>query len=119
MIGDFTWWEAQSDAEAKGGHVATPNTQEEFDTIAKLGSDSGLVFMWLDAYVNDVSQWGEITWVTGESIGYTNWYHDEPSGGDEAYLAMFCRYGKWYYNDTANAISEYSGKKGYVLQIDE
>ena len=119
MVGDFSWWEAEQDAEERGGHIATPNTEEEFNTIAKLGADSGLVFLWLNAYVDDVSEWSSASWISGGSIGYAPWYSGEPSGGDEYYLAMFSVNGTWYLNDTANVVSEYSGKKGYVLQIDE
>ena len=118
-MGNFTWWEAHADAEERGGHIATPDTQEEFDTIAKLGTDNGMVFLWLNAYVDDVSEWDSASWMSGGAVGYTNWYSGEPSGGDEYYLAMFSVNGTWYNNDTANSVSEYSGKKGYVLQIDE
>ena len=119
IMGNFTWWEAHADAEERGGHIATPDTQEEFDTIAKLGADNGMVFLWLNAYVDDVSEWDSASWKSGGAVGYTNWYSGEPSGGDEYYLAMFSVNGTWYNNDTANSVSEYSGKKGYVLQIDE
>lgn len=51
-------------------------------------------------------------------MNYCYWYPGEPSGGDEYYLAMFNVNGYWYYNDAANVISEYSGKRGYILQID-
>ena len=96
-----------------------PNTQEEFDTIAKLGSDNGMVFLWLNASVGDVSDWDSAYWENGDSVGYLNWYPGEPSGGEEYYLSMFSVDGTWYNNDAANTVKEYSGKKGYVLQIDE
>ena len=119
IMGNFTWWEAQADAKERGGQVAMPNTQEEFDTIAKLGSDNGMVFLWLNASAGDASAWDSAYWENGDPVGYYNWYPGEPSGGDEYYLAMFSVDGTWYYNDAENSVSEYSGKKGYVLQIDE
>ena len=106
-------------ANAAFAGTAESNRQEEFDTIAKLGADNGMVFLWLNAYVDDVSEWDSASWKSGGAVGYTNWYSGEPSGGDEYYLAMFSVNGTWYNNDTANSVSEYSGKKGYVLQIDE
>ena len=119
IMGNFSWWEAYADAEERGGQMAMPNTQEEFDTIAKLGSDNGMVFLWLNASVGDVSSWSSAYWETGDPVGYYNWYPGEPSGGEEYYLSMFSVDGTWYYNDAANTVKEYSGKKGYVLQIDE
>jgi hypothetical protein len=118
VIGDYTWWEAKADAESRGGHIATISTEEEFNLCAKLGADSGMVFLWLDAYVNSVEDWSSASWLTGESMNYVAWYPGEPSGGDEAYLAMFSVNGTWYYNDTANVVTSYSGKRGYILEID-
>jgi hypothetical protein len=51
-------------------------------------------------------------------MDYIHWYSGEPSGGDEYYLAMFSVNGTWYYNDVANVVSSYSGKRGYILEID-
>jgi hypothetical protein len=118
VVGDYTWWEAKEDAESRGGHIATISTEEEFNQCAKLASDSGLVFLWLDAYVDTVDDWSSASWLTGESMDYIHWYSGEPSGGDEYYLAMFSVNGTWYYNDVANVVSSYSGKRGYILEID-
>lgn len=118
IVGDYTWWEAQDDAAARGGHVVTINSEEEFSKCAALGESNNLVFMWLDANVDSVDQWDVVSWRTGESMDYTCWYPGEPSGGDEYHLSMFLVNGNWYYNDAANVVSEYSGKKGYILEID-
>lgn len=99
--------------------MAITDSEEVFNLCGKLGSDSGMVFLWLDAYVDNVDEWWtNAYWMNGEIMNYCYWYPGEPSGGDEYYLAMFCVDGYWYYNDTANAVSEYSGKRGYILQID-
>ena len=118
-MGNFSWWEAQADAKERGGQVAMPNSEDEFSKIAKLGDDNNMVFLWLNASVADVSGWESAYWENGDPVGYTNWYEGEPSGGDEQYLSMFKVNGAWYYNDAENTVNEYSGKKGYVLQIDE
>lgn len=118
IVGDYTWWEAQEDAASRGGHVVTINSEEEFNRCAELAGNNNMVFIWLDAFVNSVDQWDTALWQTGESIDYTCWYPGEPSGGDEYYLSMFCVRGTWYYNDAVNSVSEYSGRKGYILEIE-
>lgn len=118
IVGDFTWWQAHEDALARGGHVLTISSADEFSKAASLANSYGLVFMWLDAFVNSPDQWETISYQTGEPIDYVAWYPGEPSGGDEAYLSMFKVNGTWYYNDAVNQVNEYSGKKGYILEID-
>lgn len=118
IVGDFTWWQAHEDAQTRGGHVLTVSSADEFNKAATLANSYGLVFMWLDAFVNSPDQWETISYQTGEPIDYVAWYPGEPSGGDEAYLSMFKVNGSWYYNDAVNQVNEYSGKKGYILEID-
>lgn len=118
IIGDFTWWEAKADAESRGGHIVSINSEEEFNQCAKVASDSKLVHLWLNAYVNDVADWSSTSWLNGDAFSYTPWLSGEPSGGDEYYLSMISVNGTWYYNDDANAISDYSGKRGYILEKD-
>ena len=118
VSGNYTWWEAKADAEAKGGHILTVTSEEEFNKAAQLADANGLVFMWLNMNVNSVDDWDVSTWGTGESMNFTAWYPGEPSGGEETYLSMFKVDGSWYFNDAANSVSEYSGKKGYILEID-
>lgn len=118
ITGDYTWWQAKEDAEAKGGHMLTVTSEEEFLKAAQLADAHGLVFMWLNMSVNSVEDWDVSSWGTGESMDYTAWYPGEPSGGEETYLSMFKVNGTWYFNDAANVVSEYSGKKGYILEIE-
>lgn len=93
-------------------------TEEEFNKAAQLADAHGLVFMWLNMSVNSVEDWDVVSWGTGESMDFTAWYPGEPSGGEETYLSMFKVDGTWYFNDASNSVSEYSGKKGYILEID-
>lgn len=118
IIGDFTWWEAKADAESRGGHIVSINSEEEFNQCAKVAADSKLVHLWLNAYVNDVADWSSTTWLNGDAFSYTPWLKGEPSGGDEYYLSMISVNGTWYYNDDINAITEYPGKRGYILEKD-
>lgn len=118
IVGDFTWWEAQADAESRGGHVLTITSSEEYEKCVALANAHGLVFVWLDAFVDSVDQWDTLSWLTGEPMDYVRWLSGEPSGGGEQYLCMFKVNGTWYYNDSYNSVNEYSGKKGYILEID-
>ncbi len=118
IIGNFTWWDAKADAERRGGHLVSINSEEEFRQCGALATSNHIVFLWLGSYVDDVSEWPAAGWVTGEPMEYSAWYPGEPSGGSEYYLSMFSVNGTWYYNDAANSITEYAGKRGYILEID-
>lgn len=118
VINDYSWWGAKQDAEERGGHLVTINSEEEFNACAKLAAANDVVFLRLGAYVDDVSEWDSTTWITGESFDYQKWYDGEPSGGDEYFLCMFSVSGTWYYNDTMDLVDEYSGKKGYIVEYD-
>ena len=86
--GRFTWPQAKSDAESKGGHLAVVTSASEWRSVLELGPVSG--GYWLGGYKNENSSdpssgWN---WVTGEAWGYTAWHPNEPNnmGGNERYL---------------------------------
>lgn len=117
IIGDFTWWEAAEDAEKRGGHLATISSSDEFSKCASMAAEKGLVFLWMGAYVDSVEEWDDTVWYgTGEPFTYDAWLDGEPSGGNEYYLTMISVNGTWYFNDSANVVSDYSGRKGYILE---
>ncbi len=63
--------------------------------------------------------------VDGEDITYINWLSGEPTyydedGFDENYLMVFKVNGVWYFNDATNDVSmHYSGKMGYIVEVEE
>ena len=78
-----------------------------------MAAEHGVVFLRLNAIRGD---WEYDEWNNGESFSYTAWMDGEPSGGDEEYLCMFNVGGTWYYNDTTDSVSEYSGRQGYIIE---
>lgn len=118
VISDYSWWAAHEDAQAKGGHLVTINSDEEFNKCAALAADNDVVFLRLGAHVDDVSEWSSTTWDTGESFDNSRWYEGEPSGGGEDYLSMFSVGGSWYYNDSTDIVDVYVGKKGYIIEYE-
>lgn len=121
VIGKFTWEQAKADAESRGGHMATINSEEELEKCAEIARNYDVIFLWLDASVAQKSDWEDPVWNTGEPMDYTKWYKGEPNFGNENeyYLAMFSVNLEWYFNDApADVISTYGGRMGYVLEVE-
>jgi hypothetical protein len=70
------WQAAKADAEARGGHLATVTSAEEWETIRKLFPLRDLLGCWLGA--SDAEEEGIWQWVTGEPWGFTRWAPDQP-----------------------------------------
>ena len=113
VISDTSWWGAHEAAASAGGHLLTINSEAEFSKAASVAAEHGVVFLRLNAIRGD---WEYDEWNNGESFSYTAWMDGEPSGGDEEYLCMFNVGGTWYYNDTTDSVSEYSGRQGYIIE---
>ena len=72
------WLEAKADAEARGGHLATVTSAEEWAVITnQFGSQ--LLGCWLGG--TDAEVEGDWQWVTGEPWSFTWWGPAEPNGG--------------------------------------
>ena len=82
----MTWEEAKAFCEAKGGHLATISSAQENESAAKLltSGETG----WIGA--TDQDNEGTFSWVTGETVSYTNWEQGEPNdyGGNEDYAEL-------------------------------
>ena len=115
VISDTSWWGAHEAAASAGGHLLTINSGDEFSKCASVAAENGVVFLRLNAIRGD---WEYDEWNNGESFSYTAWMDGEPSGGDEEYLCMFNVGGTWYYNDTTDSVSEYSGRQGYIIEYE-
>lgn len=115
--GSFTSWDAaNADAIARGGHLATITSAQEWqqfvDTVGADAITSNA--WWLGA--SDIQQQGVWAWITGETWSYTRWGAGEPSGtgvnGPENYLVLE-NDGTW--NDAAGTIQI---PIGYVLEFE-
>src|SRR5438045_382410 len=63
VTGNFTWHQAEADAELRGGHLATITSQAELDYVRGLGVLPSVPY-WLGA--TDEGHEGTWVWVTGE-----------------------------------------------------
>lgn len=88
VSGSFTWQEAKSDAEARGGHLATITIDQEWFSISNLlGSALAGKAPWLGGSDSDME--GAWRWINGEPWGYTRWGIGEPNNrGDEDFLQI-------------------------------
>ena len=74
IIGSYTWEQAKSQCEEKGGHLVCITTEEEQEFVTGLyKGESGL---WIGGHCDSEGNW---SWVTGEDWEYTNWKANEPS----------------------------------------
>lgn len=92
-----TWEEAQAYCEARGGHLAVINDDNENHML--------FIFMQAAGYnsayfgLSDAAKEGTWTWVNGESVNYTNWASGEPNSesSNEDYAEFYYKFsdGKW------------------------
>lgn len=105
LLTQNTWTNAEVEAVALGGHLATIRNAEEqrwiFDTFGGQGGS-----LWIG--LTDQEQEGTFKWISGEPVDYTNWEEAEPdngTGGVEHYTHIWPpgnrSPGKW--NDYLNA----------------
>lgn len=111
------WAEITYHISESGGHLLTINSEDEYNKAVELANKCSAVFVWLGATRNDDGSW---SWVTGETLSTDDphWLEGEPSGGaDEARLAMVWIKGRgWYYVDVPDTVTEYSGKRAYIIE---
>ena len=113
--GSFTWHQAKTDAETRGGHLATLVSEAEWQ---RMRSDIGNATYvdeswWLGA--TDEETEGVWKWVTGELWDFTRWYPGEPNNAYslEHYLQMSPASQDFQWNDMYSALMI-----GYVLEIE-
>lgn len=132
---DISWFEAEREAEAAGGHLVTITSEEEYNKVCDIANESGLTYIWIGARINSISDdWSDIGWITGEDWTFDRWYPNEPSkidandNGEELYLCLWnAKYNDqeigWTFNDQRNDIvGEFpasSGKVGYIIEFEE
>ena len=91
-----TWEEAKAFCEARGGHLAVINDAAENTALFNYMKAQG----YNSAYFgfSDATAEGTWTWVTNESVNYTNWHSGEPSNGNKADKPE--NYGMFYWQFT-------------------
>ena len=82
------WHAAKTDAEARGGHLATITSEAEWTEICRLFTPGELAGTWLGA--TDEQSEGHWEWVTGEPFAFARWTAGEPNnaGNAEHYLGF-------------------------------
>lgn len=108
VSGGITWTDAQAEATAAGGYLATITSSEEnafiFDLLNRW---SGWGNPWIGGFQPNPSSRSDEgwDWVTGEVWSYSNWANGEPNDwggifGAESYLGFRRSDGTW--NDLPN-----------------
>ena len=95
ITGNFTWHEAKADAEAKGGHLVTITSVEEWQRVLLKAPASDSRNLWIGATDENIE--GRWEWVTGEPWSYTNWDTGEPNNhaNNEHYGHKFANTPYW------------------------
>lgn len=76
-----TWEEAETYCEALGGHLATITSEEENDFITSLISSYASAEDFYIGITDKDSEGDWSTWITGETVAYSNWGSGEPDNG--------------------------------------
>ena len=125
VTADVSWADAEAAAEAKGGHLIVIDSAEKWTRVAQLADESGLTYVWIGLHRTDS---GELAWVKDNVDPVYNWASGEPSvhdtnGAAEDYVLITRTSSGWYYNDCIGDPAGrypqfYSGKIGYIIEID-
>ena len=125
VTADVSWADAEAAAEAKGGHLVVIDSAEKWTRVAQLADESGLTYVWIGLHRTDSS---ELAWVKDNVDPVYNWAPGEPSvhdtnGAAEDYVLITRTNSGWYYNDCIGDPAGrypqfYSGKIGYIIEID-
>jgi hypothetical protein len=123
----INWDDAQAEAEARGGYLATITSAEENQFVFSLVDDP--VFWYANVFNASIGPWlgafqepgapepGGFSWVTGEPFSFTAWSGGEPSnsGGTENrihfYHVPFPGRGSLW-----NDVSDFVPINGYVIE---
>lgn len=114
VTGTLTWVQAKADAEARGGHLGTITSENEWNAIKTQLEPQfqNFIRVWLGA--SDAEQEGNWKWITGETWSYTRWNPSEPRDGTQAnYLDWMEKVSNYTWNDEGNL----SAEPAYLFEI--
>ena len=112
IAGSYDWKSAKTDAESRGGHLATITSQEEWEAVRNEVGPLPSTY-WLGG--TDEKSEGVWEWITGEAWKFTKWAANEPNNlGDEDFLQTWgpSLDGNRAWND--NQFNE--NRNGYILE---
>jgi len=115
--GNFTWDQAKADAEAKGGHLATFTSQQEWETYLNTQAGRSVLNYRIGLEAPDTRS-NEWKWATEESVGFTNWdlSASQPDRGirnnEDSVVVYGGRNGVWH--DYSKDIASFP----YLLEIE-
>lgn len=130
-----TWQNAYDDCQARGGHLLTINSDEEYSYIKSMLEDGGnqnKVIYLGGLRQNETSYYWNVAGTNeGENLndsvswGYGCWMNGEPSYKDgdveERYMSMFYYSGenRWVWNDSPEDLTAYfPDKVGYICEYE-
>ncbi len=115
ISGSFTWHEAKADAEARGGHLATFTSQEEWsEMVDQVGDDFDTSRWWFGATDEEIE--GVWEWVTGEIWSFSYWGSEEPNNnGNQDYIETL---GVAYNHKWDDGYVSGSSITGYILEVE-
>lgn len=111
LLSSSSWTDAEAEAEALGGHLATINDAGENAWVQSAFSANGTRALWIG--LNDAASEGNFVWSSGETSLYRNWANGEPNnyGGNENYAYIgYPTFSDGTWNDQPdNAVNPLSG----------
>ena len=117
---NMSWHQARSDAESRGGHLATITSLDEWLAIKQVIGETNFMgastWIWIGA--SDHLHEGDWQWVTGETWGYSRWTVGQPDGGTGGNYAHIWDYrildGDFNWNDRGGGSTPaYLLERGY------
>jgi len=103
-----TWSDAEAQAIAEGGHLATVRSGAENSWIQSTFAGFNPFGYWIG--LNDAATEGTFVWSSGESAPYTNWMPGEPNngGGVEDFVHLNPS-SSWRWNDAGPSVGTHTG----------
>lgn len=139
FLADVSWLEAYNDCIARGGHLVTIESQEEYEILLKQITEQGMerCLFWLGGmrlagsreyhWIDEAGNPKEV--VLNDAEEYREyWLEGEPSyesgGEEERFLILFymTEPGKWVWNDVPDSLLEtapfYEGRVAYICEFE-